>query len=698
MLAIVAAAVAALILWAYSVDVIERRKKIQQAEQGDVEAQFRLGEMYARGRGVKWDDVEAVKWYKLAAEQGDADAQLKLGRMYAAGRGIKQSFAEATKWYRLAAEQGDVEAQFRLRKMYVGNRDVEQDYVEAVKWDMLAAEHGGAEAQLRLGQMYAAGRGVEQDYVEAVKWYMLAAEQGDASAQSYLGHMYAEGQGVEQDDVEAVKWCRLAAEQGYLGAQALLGDIYAVGRGGGEDDAEAAKWYKLAAEQGDVEAQHSLGEMYAVGRGVERDDVEAVKWYRLAAKQGHAPAQDRFLEMYAAGRGVERGDADAVRWYSLAAVRRDADAQDRRINQYLLPLLPSFSPAFEKDRIPPCDPDADKLFHHASWLYKKNLEKREQGDENSHELREAERLLRIATAWGHTKAANIFAVMLMNGLTAHDDRFIKPVEIAKDLIGRGIPYGYTLMGWMLHSGHGMKQDEEAAFQYFWEGAKLGNPAAQLLVGLQLVELDTDDPLPGETGHEMLRCAADQGHNNATYNAAFFLEEKEKYAEALKYYHLAVKLGGVDEADLLWRFFTPSRKSGLGLDKDEERAVRYEKISSALSNSGLGYRSNCDGGWLDYDCIPADEILEIDEIVPLPPAELPEWDGKIKYLDDWESGILALLPSEERIVEMALLKSLHPETGLPVKIDIPNSQLLDPETGEPLKTNLLTFRLLNRMRF
>ena len=55
------------------------------AEQGDADAQFNLGVMYANGRGVLKDEAEAVRWSRLAAEQGDADAQFSLGVMYANG-------------------------------------------------------------------------------------------------------------------------------------------------------------------------------------------------------------------------------------------------------------------------------------------------------------------------------------------------------------------------------------------------------------------------------------------------------------------------------------------------------------------------------------------------------------------------------------------------------------------------------------
>ena len=41
------------------------------AEQGHTEARLNLGIMYSQGQGVSKDDVQAYKWYTLAAGQGD---------------------------------------------------------------------------------------------------------------------------------------------------------------------------------------------------------------------------------------------------------------------------------------------------------------------------------------------------------------------------------------------------------------------------------------------------------------------------------------------------------------------------------------------------------------------------------------------------------------------------------------------------
>ncbi len=81
------------------------------AEQGQTNAQFSIGMMYAIAKGVRQDYVEAVKWFRKAAEQGDASAQNSLGSMYLNGYGVLQDFVEAHKWFNLAAARGNKHAE-----------------------------------------------------------------------------------------------------------------------------------------------------------------------------------------------------------------------------------------------------------------------------------------------------------------------------------------------------------------------------------------------------------------------------------------------------------------------------------------------------------------------------------------------------------------------------------------------------------
>ena len=68
------------------------------AEKGNASAQFRIGDMYAKGEGVSQDFEEAAKWYQLAAENGVASAQFMLGVSYATGAGVSQDVGVAVAW------------------------------------------------------------------------------------------------------------------------------------------------------------------------------------------------------------------------------------------------------------------------------------------------------------------------------------------------------------------------------------------------------------------------------------------------------------------------------------------------------------------------------------------------------------------------------------------------------------------------
>jgi TPR repeat protein len=57
-----------------------------------------------------------VKWLRKAADQGDAHAQNNLGFLYATGRGVPQDYIQAHMWFNLAGAQGDTDA--------INNRDL----------------------------------------------------------------------------------------------------------------------------------------------------------------------------------------------------------------------------------------------------------------------------------------------------------------------------------------------------------------------------------------------------------------------------------------------------------------------------------------------------------------------------------------------------------------------------------------------
>lgn len=62
--------------------------------------------MFLTGKGVRQNDEQAVRLFRLAAVQGHANAQYSLGGMLGNGRGVALDRAEGMQWLRMAAAQG----------------------------------------------------------------------------------------------------------------------------------------------------------------------------------------------------------------------------------------------------------------------------------------------------------------------------------------------------------------------------------------------------------------------------------------------------------------------------------------------------------------------------------------------------------------------------------------------------------------
>jgi len=173
---------------------------------------------------------------------------------------------------------------------------------------------------------------------------------------------------------------------------------------------------------------------------------------------------------------------------------------------------------------------------------------------------------------------------------------------------------------------------------------------------------------------MLHCAAEQGDGGAANDLGNALAVKDLYREAVKAFQLGVKAGDSTSASFLESGFNgpePSNKLDyLALPKDPERARRYEAIWKMLS---------------DYS-YASPTVPEINDIVPLPPAPLPAWDGKIKWLEDRKANIPPTKPSEALIEKLAKDKQLNPTTGrpLPTSPDFDKSASVNLlcKTGEP----------------
>ncbi|MFH7125938.1 DUF6396 domain-containing protein [Klebsiella pneumoniae] len=132
-----------------------------------------------------------------------------------------------------------------------------------------------------------------------------------------------------------------------------------------------------------------------------------------------------------------------------------------------------------------------------------------------------------------------------------------------------------------------------------------------------------------------------------------LQGKEDYQSAMEAFQLGVAAGNGSSARFLANGFSGpepgDRLYYLAQQKDPERARRYKQIAKILSN--YSYASPT--------------VPEINDIVPLPPALLPEWDGKLKWLEEREANVPPPKPSAALIEKLAKAKQLNPATGRPL---------------------------------
>lgn len=108
-----------------------------------MDAQYYLGMMYYKGRGLPKDSAEAMKWYRKAAEQGHAEAQFNLGSMFANGQGVPKDYTQSYFWFNLVAsrESGEENRKASAARGRVAKQLTREQLQEAQR---LAGEWEGA--------------------------------------------------------------------------------------------------------------------------------------------------------------------------------------------------------------------------------------------------------------------------------------------------------------------------------------------------------------------------------------------------------------------------------------------------------------------------------------------------------------------------------------------------------------------------
>ncbi|MEE4745303.1 DUF6396 domain-containing protein [Pseudomonas alliivorans] len=295
------------------------------------------------------------------------------------------------------------------------------------------------------------------------------------------------------------------------------------------------------------------------------------------------------------------------------------------------------------EKIPTASADTDVLFHYARWLQKNNQLKQDKTVDA-----EVERLYRIAAENQHYKAN----VNLQNG-TARGQFKLSGAEVlrlSQQLIDAKVATGYYFIATYLERGvAGLQKDPEIALRYYRKAADEGNPQAQ---GYVAEKLEAANAAP-DTVRRMRYCAAEQGNGEAARALAVGLKLSKNYQSALEALQLGIAAGDEFSAASMSKSFrnpTPdNRMYYIRQKEDLERADRYRQIGKLL------------GGWSYAN----PTVPEINDIVPLPPAKLPAWDGKLKWVEERKANLQPPKPTEALIEQLAQARLLDPKTGKPL---------------------------------
>jgi len=300
----------------------------------------------------------------------------------------------------------------------------------------------------------------------------------------------------------------------------------------------------------------------------------------------------------------------------------------------------AFTCVHEADHLPVLDPEANALFTYGRYLEKIDGPK---------DFNVIARYYQIAAAYGHYKANHNLQLLVSEGMASSPNPERETIDLAEQLISAGVPGGYYDMGHYLELGYRVKQDADKARRYFRKAADLGNPQAQAYVGNLLAPRDRAPDI----ARQMRRCAAEQGYGAAANTLGIDFQDDNLFTEAVGMFQKGVESGDSLSALALEEGFkgplSTDRLNYLALQADSERSRRYRLI----------------GKFLDANEGRNPKVLDIDNIVPLPPAKLPPWDGTFQWEKEQAAAVPPEKPSEELIDRLAKAKHLDPATGLPL---------------------------------
>lgn len=248
---------------------------------------------------------------------------------------------------------------------------------------------------------------------------------------------------------------------------------------------------------------------------------------------------------------------------------------------------------------------------------------------------EITKLTQAAADRGHWKAMLNLASLYVEGRVPGGAP-TEAVTLVERAMKIGAPGAYDRMGVYHLNGTAVAPNADRAYEFFQRAAQLGSPDAMVYLGEKLdVGPDYESPgywANGRVALKLFECAFSQGYGLAADRLYYdyFAPRAENgritgrptsvtKQRALKILHEGVKLGCMECARALFVEFDTNEDS-VAPHRDKARSKRYHMLTLAL------------------DFNPRRRFPNLDKVLPLPPAELPPWDGERASLVEAAKGL------------------------------------------------------------
>lgn len=220
------------------------------------------------------------------AEKGNVTAQYMTGLAYMEGRDVEADFNHAISWFDKAAKNGER----RSREIIVGEYLYGENHYtltqkeEAVTYLIQMADGGDLDAITTLILIYGDGcvKGIETNIEKALVFAERYKDSGNNMALMWLAH---------------------ACDTAFSGNEKMPVSY--------KNDVRAVSLYNELKQSDDPEysgvAYYNLGHMYQEGRGVGKSDISAVECYSNAYAKGIEEAGEGLLRYYIAGQVNDTG-------------------------------------------------------------------------------------------------------------------------------------------------------------------------------------------------------------------------------------------------------------------------------------------------------------------------------------------------------------------------------------------------------